>query len=70
MFSCEFCKISKNTFFKEHLWTTASAFRLIKNQAGIGKASHFIAVSIFQVSKQRRSLPFDLCIAPIFDSWF
>ena len=20
MFSCEFCKISKNTFFTEHLW--------------------------------------------------
>ena len=25
MFSCEFCEISKNTFFKEHLWVTASA---------------------------------------------
>ena len=25
MFSCEFCKIFKNTFFTEHLWTTASA---------------------------------------------
>ena len=24
VFSCEFCEISKNTFFKEHLWTTAS----------------------------------------------
>ena len=24
MFSCEFCEISKNTFFKEHLRTTAS----------------------------------------------
>ena len=23
VFSCEFCKISKNTFFTEHLWTTA-----------------------------------------------
>ena len=23
-FSCEFCDISKNTFFTEHLWTTAS----------------------------------------------
>ena len=22
--SCEFCKISKNTFFTEHLWVTAS----------------------------------------------
>ena len=24
-FSCEFCEISKNTFFTEHLWTAASA---------------------------------------------
>ena len=23
MFSCEFCEIFKNTFFTEHLWTTA-----------------------------------------------
>ena len=22
--SCEFCKISKNTFFTEHVWMTAS----------------------------------------------
>ena len=25
VFSCEFCKISKNTFFTEHHWTTASS---------------------------------------------
>ena len=25
VFSCEFCKISKDIFFKEHLRTTASA---------------------------------------------
>ena len=24
MFSCEFCKIFNNTFFIEHLWTSAS----------------------------------------------
>ena len=24
VFSCEFCEISKNTFFTEHLWTAAS----------------------------------------------
>ena len=24
VFSCEFCEISQNTFFTEHLWTTAS----------------------------------------------
>ena len=27
VFSCEFCQISKNTFFKEHLWATASTLR-------------------------------------------
>ena len=26
VFSCQFCEISKNTFFTEHLWTTASVF--------------------------------------------
>ena len=26
VFSCEFCEISKNTFFTEHLWATASLF--------------------------------------------
>ena len=24
VFSCEFCEISKNTFFTEHVWATAS----------------------------------------------
>ena len=27
VFSCEYCEISKNTFFTEHLWTTASSSR-------------------------------------------
>ena len=26
VFYCEFCEISKNTFFTEHLWATASVF--------------------------------------------
>ena len=25
VFSCEFCKIFKNTFFTEHFWATVSA---------------------------------------------
>ena len=28
VFSCEFCEISKNTFFTEHLWTTAYVLEL------------------------------------------
>ena len=29
VFSCEFCEISKNTIFKEHLWVTASALHFV-----------------------------------------
>ena len=28
MFSNEVCKISKNTFFTEHIWATASAYAM------------------------------------------
>ena len=31
VFSCEFCEISKNNFFTEHLWVTAS----IKHTLGL-----------------------------------
>ena len=31
MLSYEFCEISWNTFFTEHVWATASIFVLIKN---------------------------------------
>ena len=34
MFSYEFSKISKNTFFTEHLWTTASAFNFSEAATG------------------------------------
>ena len=30
VFSCEFCKISKNTFFTEHLWSIASVTTVMK----------------------------------------
>ena len=29
VFCCEFCEISKNTFFVEHLWTTAFAVKKV-----------------------------------------
>ena len=32
MFPCEFCKISKNTFLTEHLWTAASIIVLISGK--------------------------------------
>ena len=28
---CEFCEIFKNTYFEEHLWTTASASQILQN---------------------------------------
>ena len=34
MFSCEFSKISKNTFFTEHLWTATSAFSFSEAATG------------------------------------
>ena len=32
MFSCEFCEISKNIFFTEHLWTTASEWNKLQTK--------------------------------------
>ena len=46
MFSCVFCKISKSTFFTEHLWTTAS-FVLMKLK------SKGIKFTAWKVSKYR-----------------
>ena len=28
VFSCEFCNISKYTFFTKHLWSTAAVFKI------------------------------------------
>ena len=33
VFSCEFCKISKNTSFTEHMWETASEEDLCQNHS-------------------------------------
>ena len=35
VFSCEFCEISKITFFTEHLWTTAFVGKAVACQGGI-----------------------------------
>ena len=37
VFSCEFCEISKNTFFTEHLWTAASLITVSENSDKISK---------------------------------
>ena len=42
MFSCEFCKISNNTFFIEHLWATASVYIFQVIQKGVGLRGQFL----------------------------
>ena len=32
VFSCDICEISKNTFFTEHLWTTASKYSTFRQK--------------------------------------
>ena len=44
-FSCEFCEISKNTFFIEHLRTTASAY-LFWKVALFGNAVHIFYLKL------------------------
>ena len=56
VFSCKFCEISKNTFFTEHLWVTAS-FHLEPKLV----ISHFVYIGthgIFQVSSWKSVLGF------------
>ena len=40
MFSCEFCEISKKTFFTEHVWTTASSWTC-------GRDNYWLKIDIF-----------------------
>ena len=37
VFSCEFCETSKNTFFTEHLWATASEYQRHNKSRNISK---------------------------------
>ena len=46
MFACEFCEISKNTFFTEHLWTITSNASLNFNIYSI----LFFLESLFSIS--------------------
>ena len=47
VFSCEFCKISKNSFFTEHLRATASARKIQENLNG-SRESFLVANIIIQ----------------------
>ena len=64
MFSCEFCQISKNTFFTTHLWATASVLheRRLK-QIEISIISK-ITKKIMKKEKFLRFLFFTCCTRP------
>ena len=47
VFSCEFCEISKNTFFTEHVWATASVHEALYK---VGMQSGCIYCTIFAFS--------------------
>ena len=53
VFSCEFYEISKNTFFTEHLWTTASQICLRRQPASNHKK---ITLFMYYVDKQAEKI--------------
>ena len=66
MFSCEFCEISKNTLFTEHLWVTPSGNKAI--QQGISYSNDYNVNAIQrnrkdfeQPSKQEVIMKFKFC---------
>ena len=60
MCSCQFWEISKNTFFKEHLWATASVISHRKNiqtlMIKIHKTEKELAPPIMDSMLNRRSV--------------
>ena len=49
VFFCEFCEISKNTFFTEHLWATAS--ELSRKNILTMYCSHFVVFNSLKNKK-------------------
>ena len=56
VFSCEFCEISKNTFFTEHLWATASVLS-VGFSLGYHKRKTFIGINPFKTSISFFAIP-------------
>ena len=50
VFSCEFCKISKNNFFTEHVWATASKVYFILRVRGLPPTNQTLILLICLVS--------------------
>ena len=51
MFSCEFCEISKNTFFTELLWATVSAI----NKDGVAISKNLVNINPFNANSTKLS---------------
>ena len=61
MFSCEFCKIFKNTFFAEHLPMTAAVFTVfgdMRNSNETGNESTFNKILLYNLDLLT---PIDIC---------
>ena len=60
MFSCEKCEIFKNTYFEEHLWTTASEPFTLNNAAAYTVSrTQVIALVNGDVKSNRKNIYID-----------
>ena len=49
VFSCEFCEVSKNTFYKEHLWAATSGLpNLLPSSESLAIGSVSYAATVYQ----------------------
>ena len=59
MFSCEFCEISKNIFFTEHLWTIAS--ECFTGDIAVKQENFiFCALTVEELSTDKRKEPWSV----------
>ena len=66
VFSCEFCEISKNTFFTEHLWATASEYAEISGSLNFPlELSTLPGAKFFKIPQQTSN--FSRSSTPSFD---
>ena len=60
VFSCEFCKTSKSSFFIEHLWTAASAVPTLNGVKLI--LLHLICFSNLSMIYENMNIIFKICL--------
>ena len=53
VFSCEFCEISKNTIFTEHLWTNASGVSGLSTTLSVLTSLLFDTKAFFNLKKKQ-----------------